>query len=493
MKTCSYLFLLILFPVFLARANNVHISRAFFQDANTIVLELGWENVWNLGSEPGNHDAVWLFFKYSTDQMTWNHLQSHQNQDLNQDNPVFMIQGVTDQTGVFILPKADFPFTGLQEIQISLAEPLLIENCFIKVFAIEMVYIPQGAFWLGDKISLNRFCPDEEQNAFLVSSENPIENNTLASAGDYIPAETIPSTFPKGFEGFYLMKYEISQHQYAEFLNCLSFEQQITRTQNSPASATGTSAMSAGASCRNGIVVKQTGVFPYQPAQYGLNSNVQNDINMPDDGKDRAMNWLSYADLAAYLDWACLRPITEMEFEKASRGPALPVPGEFAWGTASITDANTIDLDGTSSETFLDEVAQGSGIANHGYTGIAGPLRCGFAATANTGKLNSGASYYGVFELSGNVWEICISACEPGNLFVPNHGDGILTQTGNANVESWPDQAGEGTGFRGGAWNSGIYEPGNWRDLSTSDRYYAGMAAAERRNTSGGRGGRSAN
>lgn len=491
MKMRYYLFLLLLIPVFCIRANNVQISHAWVMNANTIILDLGWENAWNMESEPGNHDAVWLFFKFSPDQKVWNHLHLHQNQDLNQNNPVFLVQGVTDQTGIFILPKTDFEFTGLHEIKISLAEPLPSENCFIKAFAIEMVYIPEVAFHLGDKMSINHFCNTNQQSEFYINSENAIENSTLVSAGDYSPAETIPFAFPKGYGGFYLMKYEISQQQYAEFLNCLNFQQQLARTQNTPASAPGTPAMATGASCRNGIVVKQTGISPNQPAQYGLNCNAQNEINMPDDGKDRAMNWMCYADLAAYLDWACLRPITEMEFEKAARGPALSMPGEFAWGTAGITDANTIVFDGTSNETSIDLIIEGSGIANHGYAGIAGPLRCGFAATSSSGKLNSGASYYGVFELSGNVWEICISACEPGNLFVANHGDGMLSETGNANVESWPDQNGEGSGFRGGAWNSGIYEPGNWRDLATSDRYYAGMAATTRHNTSGGRGGRS--
>ena len=49
-------------------------------------------------------------------------------------------------------------------------------------------------------------------------------------------------------------------------------------------------------------------------------------------------------DLVAYLDWAALRPMTELEYEKIARGSAEAiVPGEYAWGSTSITTETEID------------------------------------------------------------------------------------------------------------------------------------------------------
>jgi len=38
----------------------------------------------------------------------------------------------------------------------------------------------------------------------------------------------------------------------------------------------------------------------------------------------KAVNYISWSDLTAYADWAGLRPITELEYEKACRGPVKP-------------------------------------------------------------------------------------------------------------------------------------------------------------------------
>ena len=55
------------------------------------------------------------------------------------------------------------------------------------------------------------------------------------------------------------------------------------------------------------------------------------------------MNYMTWTDLLAYLDWSCLRPMTEFEYEKICRGPVYPVANEYAWGnqTYTLADANT--------------------------------------------------------------------------------------------------------------------------------------------------------
>ena len=97
-----------------------------------------------------------------------------------------------------------------------------------------------------------------------------------------------------------------------------------------------------------------------------------------------------------------------------------------------------------------------------------------------------GSTYYGIMEMSGNVWELCVTVDFIGLLYNGLEGDGELSANGEANVASWPTINGQGAGYRGGAFNSGT-DPA-FRDPAISSRFYAGLAPNLRRNTSGGRG-----
>jgi formylglycine-generating enzyme required for sulfatase activity len=286
----------------------------------------------------------------------------------------------------------------------------------------------------------------------------------------------LASNYPKGYGGFYLMKYEVSQAQYVDFLNLLTPAQQAQHT------TVGTY-MAGRPNTRNGIMLSFL-----DPAHrtWACNANVANAPFEDDDGQNRACNWLAWQDLSAYLDWAALRPITELEFEKACRGPIAPLPLEFAWGTDSVIDANTPLQDGTATEGVAETATPGAGLASHGYAGVQGPLRCGFGANASGDRLQAGAGYYGHTELSGNLWELCVSTVAEGLSFDGAFGDGELSADGAANVATWPTAL--GVGYKGGGWNSGVI-PG-FRDLAVSDRFYIGLASDTRRETTGGRGAR---
>ncbi|HEX2898177.1 MAG TPA: hypothetical protein VHS96_00505, partial [Bacteroidia bacterium] len=142
--------------------------------------------------------------------------------------------------------------------------------------------------------------------------------------------------------------------------------------------------------------------------------------------------------------------------------------------------------DGSAQEAVSETGTATAGLGSHGYAGPQGPLRCGFAGHANSDRLQAGAGYYGHMELSGNLWELCVSTRATGLGFSGNHGDGTLAENGEADVPTWPGP--DGIGFKGGGWNSGII-PG-FRDLAVSDRFYIDWATDLRRNTSGGRGAR---
>ena len=198
------------------------------------------------------------------------------------------------------------------------------------------------------------------------------------------------------------------------------------------------------------------------------------------DGENLACNFISWKMLLYYLDWTALRPMTELEFEKSCRGNSNSVSKEYAFGSNLVTDANLTQFDSSSKEMSITIPLPGAGIASHGYSGRQGPLRVGFAANDTTQRLSSGASYWGVMELSGNLWEQTVGVNKAnGLLFTGTHGDGNI----NALPSDWLDNA---SIVRGGAWNSGIGP--SYRDLAVSDRYYYTCSAETARSTTGGRG-----
>ena len=84
-------------------------------------------------------------------------------------------------------------------------------------------------------------------------------------------------------------------------------------------------------------------------------------------------------------------------------------------------------------------------------------IRCGFAATATTNRVQAGASYYGVLDMTGNVAEQCIGGYSYNySTFTNVCGDGSLSTVGNANVATWPSPGGGQGGaiIRGGDWYS---------------------------------------
>ena len=141
-------------------------------------------------------------------------------------------------------------------------------------------------------------------------------------------------------------------------------------------------------------------------------------------------------DGAAYSDWAGLRPLTELEYEKACRGTLTPVADEYVWGTATIADsAYTLSNAGANNEGIASNYSSGAGNASYGTTdgSIDGPLRVGiFAANSlNSGRMTAGASYYGIMELSGNLWERPVTIGNAtGRGFTGLHGDGALDASG---------------------------------------------------------------
>lgn len=495
MKLKQFFFGVFILISFLANGNNLSIHGLQQVNDSTLSFSISWENSWYLKADqsPGNHDAVWVFCKYAGKDGIWHHLEIKSGKLEDSMSSDLILQSVKDEKGIFIKRK-DFGSDKIPAVKVDIimTSSLRKGNFNFRIFGIEMVWVTQGAFYLGDGSSVNAFCDGASKDTFRVSSENQIVSGTdagqLNTLDKYAPEGNIPEKYPKGYSGFYMMKYEITQEQYAAFLNCLTIDQQRNRTAVSPESASGVLALTTSSANRNGVAIAVSAMLGH-PAVYGCDANGNGIFNEIDDGQNRACNFLSWDDLTAYLDWAALRPMTELEFEKSCRGPNQPVASEFAWGTSKITDANTIRNDGTPYEKAVDKLPPNSGLGSHGYDGPQGPLRAGFGGSDTSTRLSIGAGFYGALELSGNLWEQCVTTTKKGLQFEGNAGDGQLDQEGFCNEPMWPGKDHKGAGFRGGAWNSGI--AGEFCDLAVADRFYAYWETNFRKNTYGGRGVRS--
>ncbi|MFM9021153.1 MAG: SUMF1/EgtB/PvdO family nonheme iron enzyme, partial [Sediminibacterium sp.] len=255
-----------------------------------------------------------------------------------------------------------------------------------------------------------------------------------------------------------------------------TYAQQVTRTYNSPAGVTGTGALITSGTYRQGIEVKSSGTNPSTPAIYGCDLNGNNIYDESDDGEWITCNYLRWSDLTAYLDWAALRPMTELEYEKACRGTLNPVINEFAWGNTTYISLSSILTGGQASESSSPANAN---MHNSGMNG--GPVRTGIFATSTSNRSASGASYYGIMDLSGNVWEQVISIANNNcRNFTGLVGDGVLDNSGDSNVTLWP--VGTDIGLRGGSFTSSN------ETARVSDRSSITAGATSRNIDYGGRG-----
>ncbi len=470
----------ILFLVFgfNAKANNLTITGTSVSGSN-ITFDIAWENSWNANVAPANWDAVWVFIKYQDcNTRLWAHAGlSTVSGDHTAGSPL-QVDTVTDGRGVFIRRSAlGGGNIGATSITLKMTIPAGTYN--YKVFGIEMVNVPQAAYELGDGAAASTF------NSITVNAASQSGGLSAATIGG--AAVAAPATFPMGYNALYSMKYEISQEQYVDFLNSLTYDQQAAHVVNDPVGVVGTYAMFAAYYYRNGIRILTPGNNNAIPAVYACDATpgVENNTN---DGQNIAMNNLSWNDLTAYLDWAALRPMTEMEFEKISRGPLARVANEYVWGTTTINAVhNGLTSNNLQPNESYASILNGLCAAglNSGSTAY-GPLRCGIFATSTSGRASSGAGYYGVMDMAGNVWERVVSLGNAsGSAFNGTLGDGTITATGLANQATWPSATTAlGTGYKGGNWGDYIgygYEQISNRTLSTT-------ADASRTYTFGGRG-----
>jgi len=498
----KYLFLIIysLISINILFANDITISNVSIEGVNTdeqyafIEFDIAGKNAWRTNTGANNYNAIWIFAKFRNNNNAWKHviLSSNDNEHISVAN--LDIEGQSDGAGVFLF----YGGTAVGNINTYNVENLRLRWNFgvngltgaetdidVRVFAIEMVYVPEGSFYIGSGGNEhNHFYTHGSNSPYHITSEDAITvgentgnlyyNNTdgFGEGGDR--GSPIPANYPKGYNGFYIMQYEISQEQYVDFLNTLTRSQQDARVNTSftfPVSE------SVSVSRRNGIQFNSNGSG--NPYTFFCNFDDDGTENEENDGQNIPCNYLRWSDGVAYLDWAGLRPMTELEFEKACRGTATPVANEYAWGTTDLTQVTTpLNNPGTTSETTG---SSGLGLCSYHTSdnGSFGPLRCGFAATtANIAnkKQQSGSSFYGIMELSGNLSESCVTVGSiAGRSFTATNGDGNVS-----NGTAWPNH--EAYADRGGNYVR------NHTRLQVSDRSRAAIGVNTKFSNTGWRG-----
>lgn len=413
---------------------------------HVVRVQVAWANTWH---DERNHDGVWIVLRAAGAPRraplrlaaSGHSLIESEGTDKSEVTPHFEVS--EDRLGVFV--SAAEPFRGDLNWRLELAldeiaddestqpEPASTESASphtaVEAWGLEMVYVPAGPFELGDDAPLalsfgafSRLGADGlPAGPYALRSEDALriapEPGALYYDVGEVPAYRgdqrgpVPAAFPKGTRAFLVMKYELTQGQYAAWLNALPAawaERRVLRAEEAERLDEVESWS---------ILARAEGFVATAPA--------------------RPCNFVSWDDTSAILDWMALRPMTELEYTKAARGPIRPVPLDHPWGAGGIAELKRVVLP-TRDLAHADVAAE--------------------RELNDTTRAVHGASYYGVMDLSGSMWERVISVGHPrGRSFEGTHGDGLLEpETGDATNADWPSSSidgreANGIGYRGGA------------------------------------------
>jgi hypothetical protein len=517
------------------RIANVTVKPLGVPDASTITFDLAWDWSWRAEWEVSaeqhggsgvmkleNWDAAWVFVKFNKpgdegwQPAALDRDASHHTVPAGAALEPGLSNDRTSSVGVFIHRSSpghgQNDWKGVTLRWLHGADDPAGAN--VRVLAIPMVFVPQGAFWAGDGTTAKiagQFSAGTSDNPLRITSETALilggeaaenlnNHDTRGMIGevsmdDFNSAfsQPLPAAFPKGYAAFYCMKYEITQQQYVDFLNTLSFGQQRAFD------------LSDRKERRNGIKRKAAGlprstrnVARPDPVRASV-SEIATPAVYETSAPHVACPWMWWSYGASYAAWAGLRPMTELEYEKACRGPLKPVPDEYAWGTAAIAGSNTnkpphdgyaLENPGMDDEHVVWKGANGPdetrgnaawwgtverGKGSFAINAINGPLRAGIFATPVSDRVAAGASYWGIMELSGNLWEMTVTVGNRnGRRFTGVHGDGTAVHAAGWRFITEGGRRESGNSFRrrGGSYGWLFDQIGS---LRTSDRWGGSM------------------
>jgi hypothetical protein len=422
MKTKFFLFLLLVAATQL-KANNMLVKNVTTTGNNAtnktiqVQFDMSWDNSWRDGI---NWDAAWVFMKYKDANGLWQHVQLNTSGFANGTGTSNTIQVGSDKVGAFVYRSAagtgTFSSTTMQlQWNYGLSGLTSVTGLEVRVFAVEMVYVPEGDFIVAKEFNNSTawssygMTPPTYSKFFAPGFNYPVINNHLSPTLSYNDGTNTASirvkgdvgvdtdnngsvdntTYPNGYKSFYCYKYELTEQQYADFYNTL------TSTQKNTLGIAGVSISLSNGQCYSSYPNRACG-----------NANTQR--------------------LLAYGDWSGLREMTLLEFNKVSYGPLQPV-----------YYSETCDNNWNCGYRIYGCPAWGSSVAGGcNYAPNGSPLaNVGSFATGSSTRAQAGATYYGVLDMTGNAHEPTVKI----NYFdfTSSNGDGNLTVNGNADVLNW--------------------------------------------------------
>jgi hypothetical protein len=336
-KTSNYKWLALagLFLASTAFADGLKISNVSIapRDAKTatVTFDIAWTNAYRFDRF---HDAAWVFFKVRPDAKSpWQHARLVADKVVNPSG-----FGSGEGTPLeFVVPGGDEGFVGMfvrlakdgrgavTSQKVTAVLDLNTEhrtlNTSIRAFGIEMAYVAEGPFYLGSSVRrINCFYEYQESGTntppYRVTGAGAIptgrQKGKLWALG-FRPEDNsqIPAAFPNGYAAFYCMKFPcLTQGFYADFLNTLTVAQAKKRWYVEG----------------QGKEISRTGTAP--------------DYTYTATSPDARTAWLSWEDYAMVAAWAGLRPLTELEFEKAVRGLDAPEGSDVGLSFYGLQEVN---------------------------------------------------------------------------------------------------------------------------------------------------------
>ena len=304
----------------------------------TIKFDVTWSGAWR---HDVNHDAAWVFFKVRVDDQA-----DRQPVRLAADkvlNPTGYGQAAGGLQLDFLVPAGKDGFAGMflrladhGRGTVSATDVTAVwdltplkgitkdTKVAVKAYGLKMVYVAEGPFYLGsggdETYAFYKYTDGQNDKLpYRVTSAGAIPTGKQEGrlwARGAVPEDggEIPATFPNGYNAFYMMDRPIPQGAYAFFLDSLTPEDAEVHWHEGQHA---TEAGWAGA-------IRRLGEGPRYSYDF-----VHGRL------KTTCTWWLCWADAVAFAGWTGLRPMTELEHEKALRGPRYPVPAEAAhsfWG-----------------------------------------------------------------------------------------------------------------------------------------------------------------
>ena len=361
------------------------------QGTAQVQFDLNWGNSWK---DSINWDAAWVFMKYKNAAGEWKHAKINPTGYDHGIGTSNIIQPTSDKMGAFIhmadYGQTNFSVDGLQlQWNYGLDGVSNPANLELKVFAVEMVYIPIGSFSFcdGDNYKPKGLSYNYSVINQRISPQISVQEHDAWSYENFSDTVRIKGDagldsdndgiidhpyYPTGYFPFYAFKYEMSDQQYADFLNCLS------NTQQSALEVT------SGSSSLNFVDGKYYASSP--------NRAFSGEYNV------------SKLMLVSYADWSGLRPLSVLEFSKALWGSKVPY--------VSNSPGNYIN------EQSNKDVGYAARIYN------------------STSYTNGGSGYFGIKDMMCSLTEPCISLVSDG-FSIQIHGDGQIDDLGNSDIQIW--------------------------------------------------------